>query len=183
MWQILFFGTPGVVLGASIVKFISEQYLYLILGIFSILLALYSFHKPSLGLDSVNNKINFKFKLSFIVPIFFIGILNGSVSSGTGLLVTILVIKIFKIDFLRAISLTFFTVGIFWNAIGAFFLSRIGHIPTSLLVILILGSFSGGYLGAHLSNLKGNKLIKKTFTIVCLFVGVSLLIKSIGIFS
>ena len=180
LWQILLFGTPGVVLGASIVKFLSEQYLYLILGIFSIILAIYSFRKPSLGMNSVNNIVNFKLKLKFIIPIFFIGILNGSVSSGTGLLVTILLIKTFKMDFLRAVSLTFFTVGIFWNAIGAFFLSRIGYIPTKLLVILILGSFTGGYFGAHLSNLKGNKLIKNTFTIVCLLVGFSLLVKSIG---
>ena len=83
-------------------------------------------------------------------------------------------------DFLRAVSLTFFTVGIFWNAIGAFSLSRIGYIPTNLLLILILGSFTGGYFGAHLSNLKGNKLIKNTFTAVCMLVGVSLLVKSIG---
>ncbi len=43
LWQILFFGTPGVILGSSIVKFLSEQYLYLILGLISIFLAIYSF--------------------------------------------------------------------------------------------------------------------------------------------
>ncbi len=180
LWQILLFGTPGVVLGSSIVKFLYEQYLYLILGLISIILAIYSFRKPDLGLNSINNIINSRLELKFITSIFFIGILNGSVSSGTGLLVTILLIKTFKMDFLRAVSLTFFTVGIFWNAIGAFFLSRIGSIPINLLVILVLGSFTGGYFGAHLSNLKGNKLIKKTFTVVCLLVGVSLLIKSIS---
>ena len=182
LFQILLFGMPGVVFGASIVKFISEQYLYLILGIFSIILGFYSIRKRSLGLKSINDNINFNLKLSFIIPIFFIGILNGSVSSGTGLLVTILLIKTFKIDFLRAVSLTFVSVGIFWNAIGAFFLSRIDSIPINLLVILIIGSFTGGYFGAHLSNLKGNKLIKKTFTVVCLLVGFSLLVKSIGFF-
>ena len=180
IWQIIFFGTPGVILGSFIVKFLSEQFLYSILGIFSIILALYSYLKPSLGLNSIDNNISFDLKLRFIIPIFLIGILNGSVSSGTGLLVTILLIKIFEIDFLRAISLTFFTVGIFWNAIGAFFLSKIGYIPTNLLLILILGSFTGGFFGAHLSKLKGNKLIKKTFTVVCLLVGISLLFKSIG---
>ena len=179
LWQILFFGTPGVILGTFIVKFSSERYLYLIIGLVSIILAIYNFLKPNLGLDSTNNFINSKFEFRFIIPIFFIGILNGSVSSGTGLLVTILLIKTFKIDFLRAVSLTFFTVGIFWNAIGGFFLSRIGNIPTNLLVILIFGSFTGGYFGAHLSNLKGNKLIKNTFTVVCLLAGVSLLAKSI----
>ncbi len=130
-------------------------------------------------MNSTNNFINFQLEFKFIIPIFFIGILNGSVSSGTGLLVTILLIKIFKMDFLRAVSLTFFTVGIFWNAIGAYFLTKIGYIPIDLLVILIFGSFTGGYFGAHMSNLKGNKLIKNTFTVVCLLVGVSLLVKSI----
>jgi hypothetical protein len=178
-WQILIFGLPGVIFGASIVKFISEQYLYLFLGVVSILLALYSFLKSDFGLSSGNKDITLIQKIRFVIFIFLIGILNGSVSSGTGLLVTILLIKTFKVDFLRAISLTFFTVGIFWNFTGAVFLSKIGVVPLNILIILIVGSFSGGYLGAHLSKLKGNILIKKTFSIVCLSVGVSLFIKSI----
>ena len=178
--QILRFGTPGVILGASLVKFISEQYLYFILGLFSIFLSFYSFFHQSLGQKSSQKNIFFSFKLGFVIPIFLIGILNGSVSSGTGLFVTILLIRIFKMDFLRAVSLTFFSVGICWNAVGAFLLSRIGSIPTNLLFVLILGSLSGGYFGAHLSNLKGNKLIKRTFTFVCLLVGLSLLTKAIS---
>ena len=181
--QILVFGIPGVIFGASIVKFLSEQFLYLILAILSISLALYSLTKPNLGLYAGDHKLSLFKKLRFMIIIFFIGILNGSVSSGTGLLVTILLIKTFKVDFLRAISLTFFTVGIFWNATGALFLSKIGILPMDLLVILIIGSLSGGYFGAHLSNLKGNKLIKNTFTFVCLLVGFSLLMKSIYNFS
>jgi len=181
-WQILFFGLPGVILGASVVEYISEKYLYLILGIISILLAFYSLLKPDLGLSSGNNKLNFVNKIRFLTFIFLIGILNGSISSGTGLLVTILLIKTFGMDFLRAISLTFFTVGIFWNFTGAIFLSKIGSVPSNILIILIIGSFTGGYFGAHLSKLKGNKLIKKTFTTVCILVGISLLIKSIKSF-
>ena len=180
--QILIFGLPGVIFGASLVEFISEQYLYLTLGVFSILLAFYSFIRSDLGLTSVNNNLNLTHKIRFLIFIFFIGILNGSISSGTGLLVTILLIKTFGIDFLRAISLTFFTVGIFWNFTGAIFLSKIGSVPLNIYLLLIVGSFIGGYLGAHLSKLKGNKLIKKTFTSVCLFIGISLLFKSILLF-
>lgn len=179
LWQIVFFGTPGVILGSSIVKIFSEQYLYFILGIFSIFLSLYSYLKPNLGQNSSEKNIHFSLKFRFIILIFLIGILNGSISSGTGLFVTILLIKIFQIDFLRAVSLTFFSVGIFWNATGSIFLSKIGSIPLNLAIILILGSFTGGYFGAHLSNLKGNKLIKTVFTFICLLVGLSLLIKSI----
>ena len=180
--QILIFGLPGVIFGASIVEFISEKYLYLLLGITSICLAFYSFYKSDLGLSSVNKKLNLFKETRFLILIFLIGVLNGSISSGTGLLVTILLIKTFGMEFLRAISLTFLTVGIFWNFTGAIYLSRIGSIPTNLLIILIIGSFTGGYFGAHLSRLKGNVLIKKTFSTVCLLIGISLLIKSIKIF-
>ena len=88
--QILFFGLPGVIFGTSIVESISEEYLYLFLGIFSILLGFYSLLKSDLGLLSGNNELNLIHKIRFSVFIFLIGILNGSISSGTGLLVTIL---------------------------------------------------------------------------------------------
>ncbi len=181
-WQILIFGLPGVIIGTYIVEFLSEKYLYLILGIISILLAFYSFLKSDLGLSSGNIKLNFVHKIRFLIFIFLIGILNGSISSGTGLLVTILLIKTFEMDFLRAISMTFFTVGIFWNFVGAVFLSRIGSLPLNILILLIIGSFTGGYFGAHLSKLNGKIVIKKSFTTVCVLVGISLLIKSIKSF-
>ena len=178
-WQILIFGLPGVILGAYLVEFISVSYLYLFLGMFSILLALYSIFKPNLGLLSRENILNLIQRIRFLIFIFLIGILNGSISSGTGLLVTILLIRTFGMDFLRAVSLTFFTVGIFWNLTGAIFLSKIGSVSSNILILLIIGSFMGGYTGAYLSKLKGNLLIKKTFTLVCFFVGSSLLFKSI----
>ena len=100
-WQILIFGLPGVIFGASVVEYISEKYLYLILGIISVLLAFYSFIKPDLGLSSGNNKLKLIHRIRFLIFIFLIGILNGSISSGTGLLVTILLIKTFEMDFLE----------------------------------------------------------------------------------
>ncbi|MDC3147568.1 sulfite exporter TauE/SafE family protein [Prochlorococcus sp. AH-716-I09] len=180
--QILVFGLPGVIVGASIVEYISEKYLYLFLGVVSIFLAFYSFLKSDLGLSTSKTQLNLVHKIRFLILIFLIGILNGSISSGTGLLVTIVLIKTFGMDFLRAISLTFFTVGIFWNFTGAVFLSKIGAVPINLLTILIVGSFTGGYFGSYLSKLKGNKLIKKTFITVCFLVGSSLLFKSIKSF-
>jgi len=65
--QILIFGLPGVILGSSIVEYISEKYLFLILGIISILLAFYSFLKPDLGLSSGNKELNFIHKIRFII--------------------------------------------------------------------------------------------------------------------
>ena len=180
--QILTFGLPGVIFGAYIVEFITEKYLYLFLGMISIFLAFYSFFKSDLGLSSENIKLKLIDKIKFLIFIFLIGIINGSISSGTGLLVTILLIKTFRMDFVRAVSLTFFTVGIFWNFTGAIFLSRIGSLSLSILLFLISGSFTGGFFGAHLSKMKGNRFIKRTFTLVSLFVGICLSIKSIRSF-
>ena len=56
-WQILIFGLPGVIFGTFIVEFISEKYLYLFLGVFSMILAFYSFVKSDLGLSSQKEKI------------------------------------------------------------------------------------------------------------------------------
>ena len=175
--QLLFLGVPGVILGTYIVKLISEEYLYFVLGLFTILLGIYSFVKPDLGLISVQKKIGPFTYLKFNSITFFIGILNGSISSGTGLLVTILLIEIFGLDFISSISITFLTVGIFWNAAGAIALSKIGSLPLNILIILILGSFLGGFTGAHLSNLKGNKFIKKLFTCLCFLIGLTLIFK------
>ena len=92
-----------------------------------------------------------------------------------------MLIKVIGLDFLTAIGLTFLSVGIFWNAVGGIALIKIGSIQTNILAILLLGSFLGGYVGAHLSNLKGNKLIKKFFTTLCLLIGFSLFLKAIKI--
>ncbi len=177
IFQLLIFGIPGVILGTYIVNLISDEYLYLLLAIFTIILGVYSLIKPNLGLISINKKIRIYTYLRFNFLAFIIGILNGSISSGTGLLVTILLIQTFGLDFLSSISITFLTVGIFWNASGAIALSKIGSLPLNILSILILGSFLGGFSGAHLSNLKGNKFIKKLFTSLCFIIGLTLILK------
>ncbi len=175
--QLLIFGIPGVILGTLIVKLISDEYLYVLLALFTILLGIYSFSKPNLGLIPIQKEIRPFTYIKFNFLVFIIGILNGSISSGTGLLVTILLIQTFGLDFLSSISITFLTVGIFWNATGAIALSKIGPLPLNILSILILGSFLGGFSGAHLSNLKGNKFIKKLFTFLCFLIGLSLILK------
>ncbi len=178
IFQLLFFGIPGVIIGASLVNIFPEEYLYFLLATFSIAIGFYSINKPYFGLKAFEKKINIYTKLRFYFLVFVIGVLNGSISSGTGLLVTILLIKTYGVDFLTSISITFLTVGIFWNAVGAIALSRIGSLPIMVLILLLIGSFLGGLTGAHLSNLKGNIFIKKLFTLLCFLIGISLFLKN-----
>ena len=52
----------------------------------------------------------------------------------------------------------------------------IGEVRWDWLPVLLIGSLLGGYLGAHLAILKGNRWIKRAFEAVTLLVGIKLVI-------
>ncbi|MEW8223010.1 MAG: sulfite exporter TauE/SafE family protein, partial [Candidatus Thiodiazotropha taylori] len=106
---------------------------------------------------------------------FLIGVLNGSLTSGTGLFVTLWLVRWFGLDYQRAVAHTLVLVGVFWNGTGAITLGILGEIWWQWLPVLIVGSLIGGYLGAHLSIAKGNRWIKRGFETVTLLVGIKLI--------
>jgi len=108
--------------------------------------------------------------------LFGIGVLNGSLTSGTGLFVTMWLVSWFGLDYRRAIACTLILVGVFWNGTGALTLGLLGEIRWSWLPTLLLGSLFGGYLGAHLAIRSGNRWIKRAFELVTLLVGVKLVL-------
>ena len=175
---ILISGIPGVILGAYTASLLPSDFSSTLLGFLTLFLCLYSINNKSLG--SFHKPISFS-KLRFIVGslgLFIIGFLNGYLSSGTGLFVTIWMITIFKFTFSLAVAYTLIFVGIFWNGIGAFSLGLTGNIVWSYIPVLILGSLIGGYFGASFSIIKGSKFIKLVFEIVSFLVGISLLVKA-----
>ena len=105
-----------------------------------------------------------------------IGVLNGSLTSGTGLFVTLWLVRWFGLDYKRAVAYTLVLVGMFWNGAGALTLGLLGDIRWAWLPALLLGSLLGGYLGAHLSIVKGNRWIKRGFEIVTLADGIKLIL-------
>ena len=176
---ILISGIPGVLLGAYSASILPSDFSSTLLGFLTLLLCFYSINNNRLGNSNQRIRIS-KFKI-FIgsLGLFFIGFLNGYLSSGTGLFVTIWMITIFNLSFSVAVAYTLVLVGIFWNGIGAISLGLSGNISWNYIPILILGSTIGGYLGASFSIIKGSKFIKVIFEIVSLSVGTSLLIKSL----
>jgi hypothetical protein len=110
--------------------------------------------------------------------LFTIGFLNGSLTSGTGLFVTMWLVRWFGFDYSRAVAYTLILVGLFWNATGAVTLGVQGQIAWHWLPMLLAGSVVGGYLGAHLAIAKGSKVVKRAFEILSLAMGISLLYKT-----
>lgn len=177
---VIAFGLPGVIIGALVILAINEKVATFSLGLLTISLGIYSFFKSDLG---QHYQAQNRHKLGFIVGgivIFCIGLLNGSLTSGTGLFLTVWLIYWFGLDYKRAVATTMILVGFFWNATGAITLSLLSDVKWSWLLPLVLGSLIGGYLGAHLAIAKGNKVIKRVFEIITIAVGISLIYKSIA---
>lgn len=173
---ILATGLPGVILGANIILKIDDRTAEIALGILTLSLGIYSWLKPTLGQQSSNKNRNTAGYIIGGLILFSIGALNGSLTSGTGLFVTLWLVSWFGLDYKRAVAYTLILVGLFWNGTGAITLGILGNIEWSWLPALILGSLIGGYTGAHLAITKGNKLIKRVYEIITVLVGVTLII-------
>ncbi len=177
---ILATGLPGVVLGASIILQVDDRISQGLLGLLTLGLGIYSWVKPELGQTLEQKNRDLRGLLIGGLVLFFIGALNGSLTSGTGLFVTLWLVRWFGLDYKTAVAYTLILVGIFWNGSGAVTLGILGDIRWDWLPALILGSLIGGYLGAHFAIVKGNRLVKRSFEIVTILVGVSLIIKAMS---
>ncbi len=172
-------GLPGVILGARSILHVPEHVAQIALGILTIGLGLYSFFKKDLGQHYQPKHFdNLGLGLGGIA-IFSVGFLNGSLTSGTGLFLTLWLIHWFGMDYKRAVAYTLVLVGLVWNFTGALTLGMIGTIKWDWVPPLLAGSFIGGYLGAHLSIKKGNQLIKRAFEVITVLMGVSLIVKTL----
>tara|TARA_B100000073_G_scaffold315442_1_gene291368 strand:- start:479 stop:1249 length:771 start_codon:yes stop_codon:yes gene_type:complete len=177
---VLLAGVPGVWIGASSVMALPDRIATAALGLLTLSLGLYSNRKPDLGQTDRLVNHNRQQKLIGIAVLFVIGVLNGSLTSGSGLFVTLWLVRWFGLSYPRAVAHTLILVGLAWNGAGALVLGFSGEIRWGWVPALIVGSLIGGYLGAHLSLKKGSRVVKLSFECLALLMGVSLLIHSLG---
>ena len=168
-------GLPGVVLGANTILLIPELTAQLALGVLTIGLGVYSLLTPSLGKQASTKHRDKRGLLIGAVVCFALGFLNGSLTSGTGLFVTLWTIRWFGFDYRQATAHTLVLVGLFYNSTGAITLGLQQSIQWDWLPALVLGSLLGGYLGAHLSVVKGNGFIKRLFEVTTIAMGIKLI--------
>jgi uncharacterized membrane protein YfcA len=174
IYSVLLAGVPGVILGAHIVLLIPDRHAEIALGIMTMALGLYSLLTPGLGQSYQPKHHSKSGALLGGSVLFIIGILNGSLTSGTGLFVTLWLVHWFGLDYKRAVAHTLVLVGLFWNGSGALTLGIYGTIQWQWLPVLLLGSLLGGYVGAHWSIIKGNRWIKHAYEFITIAVGIML---------
>ena len=176
---VLLAGVPGVWIGASSVMALPDRIATAALGLLTLSLGLYSTRKPELGQTDRLVNHNRQQKLIGTAVIFVIGVLNGSLTSGSGLFVTLWLVRWFGLSYPRAVAHTLILVGLAWNGTGALVLGFSGEIRWDWVPALIAGSLIGGYLGARLSLKKGSRVVKLAFECLALLMGLSLLIRSL----
>lgn len=172
---VLLSGVPGVVIGAHLILFIPDRIAQVALGVLTAGLGVYSRFQKNLGLDYQVRHLDQRGLMIGGLVLFSIGILNGSLTSGTGLFVTLWLVKWFGLDYKRAVAHTLVLVGLFWNGTGAWSLGMQGMIKWEWIPVLIIASLLGGYVGAHWSIVKGNHAIKIAYEIATLLVGMKLI--------
>ena len=162
-------GLPAVIVGAYSISSIDEGLARKLLGILILIVFLLSFIKRTGNIsDSMHPSVLY-------LILFMIGFLNGSLSAGTGLLYTLMLTQIYGMSFKEAIGYTLLVVGLFFNLIGAVTLYLISTIDFTILPVLIIGSFFGGYVGAMIAISKSNKVIKAAYQFVTIVVAYKLL--------
>ncbi len=177
---VLVTGLPGVILGSRLVLFIPDNIAIFSLGILTGSLGLYSIFKSDLGQNFQAKNRNISGYILGGVTLFLLGVLNGSLTSGTGLFVTLWLVVWFGMDYQRAVAYTLILVGLFWNGAGAITLGLLTSIRWDWLPALLLGSLLGGYLGSHLAIKHGNKLIKRSFELVTILISIKLIWTSVS---
>ena len=95
---VLLAGVPGVWIGASSVMALPDRIATAALGLLTLSLGLYSTRKPELGQTDRLVNHNRQQKLIGTAVLFVIGVLNGSLTSGSGLFVTLWLVRWFGLS-------------------------------------------------------------------------------------
>ena len=175
---ILMSGLPGVILGAIWITEIPEQVAKMGLGVLTLGLGVYAMMNKQLGLQYEPRPRSAFVLLLGCAVLFVLGVINGALSSGTGLFVTLWLIRWFGFDYKLAVAYTMITVGLGWNLTGALTLSLHAPIQWVWLPALILGSLMGGYAGARLTQIKSNYFIQRLFQGMTILVGLTLIFQN-----
>jgi uncharacterized membrane protein YfcA len=169
-------GLPGVLIGANLIVFVPDRTAEISLGLLTLSLGIYSWLQPGLGLKGeVRHRDHVGYVIGGLV-LFSIGILNGSLTSGTGLFVTLWLVRWFGLDYRQAVAYTLVLVGVCWNGAGAITLGVLSEIRWAWLPALLAGSLLGGYVGAHFAIIKGNRWIKPCYELLTILIGLRLIV-------
>lgn len=177
--EVLFTALPftiiGAIIGATTVLIIPNDFLKPCVSILVIIVALYCYFRPSLGIENTYSGLSQRTRLLTQGAALGIGFYDGFFGPGTGIFLTFFFIKALGCDFLRA---TANTKVINWtsNVIPLVYFLTQGNVRFDIGIPMLLANSAGGYLGAHSAISKGSKFVKWIYLIMASLTGAKLIV-------
>ncbi len=168
-------GLIGTAFGTYLLQYRFDEILFeRFLAIILIIVGLYIFFSKNTGVH--DGKKNFSIKILIISAVFsfFINVLNG-MFGGTGIFLTIYLVSVLRMNFIKAIAYTMFNYAILSSS-QVIYLAITENFNVKLAIAVIIGATIGGSLGTHLQYLKGSSWVKRAAVVMLLAIGTKMLI-------
>lgn len=172
---LLLVGGPGIVIGALMATRLPEDVARISLGVAILALAIMTQYFTSRMAKPTRLIKRSLYWTIGSAGIFLIGLLNGSLTSGTWLFFTFWLVSWFHKPFTQSLSYTMIVCSLAHNLIGAIVLGTNVAVNWEFVIALTFGAILSGYAGSSLSLLKGDLFIHLVFTTSCILIGASLL--------
>lgn len=155
----------GSVAGAAFATFVPKDFFKPFIVVLLILVAIYTWRKPELGMDE-NLRYTKKKRLLLVALIgLVIGFYDGIFGPGTGTFLVFFLVSTIGYAFLRA-SATAKLVNISTNAGAILSFQLTGHIWWQLGLLLAFANVTGAIIGSRLAIKGGSPLVRKVFLAV-----------------
>ncbi len=165
----LIMGFVGAVLGAVAASYLPNEFMHYIVPFLMLGVFLFNLFNKSLGVEEGHKKMNeYTF---FSLFGFIIGFYDAFFGPGTGNFWIILIVFFLGYSFLQASGYAKM-LNLKSNIFSLIVFMYLGHVNFVLGLIMAIGQFAGGYLGAKMVILKGSKLVRPIFISV---VGINVL--------
>lgn len=176
MVYLLVGGVLGTVFGTYILQYHFDQLLFeRLLGMVMIAVGFYIFFMKNAGLEHGKERIlSNKMLIVSAVFSFIINVLNG-LFGGTGLFLTIYLVTVVRMNFIRAIAYTMFNYAVLSSA-QVIYLAMTEKFSLNLAIAVTIGALIGGSAGTKLQYLKGNLLVKRAAVVMMLVIGTEMLV-------
>lgn len=171
---LLIVGVPSVILGSVIVLIIPELYAKVILAMVIFIFGVFALVKKDFGTQYKRYKSK-KGIFAAAVFLFIIGLFSGSLSTGSGIFVTLVLVTLLGMDLKSAIMHTMIFISTIWNAIGAITVGMLTSIYWPYMPVLIISSFLGAFFGTSLLIYLPVKIIRIIFSSMSIFCSFALI--------
>lgn len=168
-------GTPCVIAGTYTISLIDEHKAQTILGIITLLMAIYSLFNKKFSVGTTQTDLKRSDYVKGCIALSLVAFFSGGLSSGAGLFATLSMTQFLKISLKEAISYSMVFVAAYWNLVGAIVAGSIGGIYYQWLPVLLSACFLGSLLGAYLLDKLSTKAVKYIFCTVAALSGILLL--------